>query len=310
MSSAVGKSIKLFLADGSPTGIITAEIMNWTGHVVSAPRSRLADLLARSEVNKTGVYFLTGDLVDGDFIQAVYVGETDNIKARLLQHSKDGTKDFWERVCIVTSKDQNLTKSHVKYIESRLIGIIQKSGLAKLANSNCPIYENLPEADIADMEFFTNQVRMILPVLGMNFLREPPVVRASQGATAHGTPSTASPAFELRSRKHEIVAKAQEVDGEFVVLSGSDCRPSWEGVETNYVQIFNTLFETGKIQRLEGGLKARFTEDVAFASPSAAAAVVLGRSANGRLEWRVENAATTYGEWQNSQLPLESGARN
>ncbi len=111
-----GRSIRLFLVDGTPSGIITAEIMNWTGHVMTAPRTRLPDLIKRSEIARTGVYFLTGVNPEEPTQTFVYVGESDNVAKRLVSHNKDETKEFWDKVCVVTSKDQNLTKAHARYL--------------------------------------------------------------------------------------------------------------------------------------------------------------------------------------------------
>jgi len=189
-----GRSIRLFLVDGTPRGIITAEIMNWTGHVMFAPRSRLPDLIQRTEAGRTGVYFLTGTDAEESLKPLVYVGETDNVGKRVAQHNRDETKDFWDRVCVVTSKDQNLTKSHAKYLESRLIAIATDAGRAKLINNTAPDYGLLPEADIADMEFFIEQIRIVLPVLGLEFLREikySPTNYFAQGLSANAEPGEA-----------------------------------------------------------------------------------------------------------------------
>lgn len=165
-----GRSIRLFLVDGLPGGIITAEIMNWTGHVMAAPRSRLADLIQRPEAGRTGIYILSGS--DGGYRPLVYVGETDSVGKRLAQHNKDDAKEFWEQTCIVTSKDQNLTKAHVRYLESRLIQIAAQAGRVRLANSTAPDAPMLPEADLSDMEFFIDQLRVVLPVLGLDLLKD------------------------------------------------------------------------------------------------------------------------------------------
>ena len=112
-----GRSIRLFLVDGTPNGLLTAEIMNWTGHVLTGPRSKLAELVQRPECGRTGVYFLVGAAPDNSLRPQVYIGESDDVAKRLKQHNRpeeQGGKDFWERVCLVTSKDQNLTKAHVK----------------------------------------------------------------------------------------------------------------------------------------------------------------------------------------------------
>lgn len=134
-----GRSIRLFLADGTPGGIITAEIMNWTGHVMNAPRSRLADLIQRAEAGRTGIYILSGADPDGGYKPLVYVGETDSVGKRLAQHNKDEAKEFWDRTCVITSKDQNLTKAHVRYLESRLIQIAAEAGRVTLVTALLPI---------------------------------------------------------------------------------------------------------------------------------------------------------------------------
>ncbi len=119
-----GRSIRLFLVDDTPNGLMTAEIMNWTGHVLMGPRSKLSELVQRPECGRTGVYFLVGPDPEGGFRPQVYVGESDDVGSRLQNHNRPeekGGKDFWEKVCLVTNKGQNLTKAHVKYLESTLI---------------------------------------------------------------------------------------------------------------------------------------------------------------------------------------------
>jgi hypothetical protein len=149
-----GRSVRLYLVDGSPTGIITAEIMNWTGHALVTPRSQLADALRRGEAARTGVYFLVGDDPDQPSRLRVYVGEGDSVLDRIKSHAKDAQKDFWTRACIVTSKDTNLTKAHARYLEGRFVEIVKAVDRANVANGNEPARKSLPESDIADMEFF------------------------------------------------------------------------------------------------------------------------------------------------------------
>ena len=184
-----GRSIRLFLADGTPGGIITAEIMNWTGHVMNAPRSRLADLIQRPEAGRTGIYILSGTDPDGGYKPLVYVGETDSVGKRLAQHNKDEAKEFWEQTCVVTSKDQNLTKAHARYLESRLIAIATEAGRVKLTNSTAPELPLLPEADVSDMEYFIEQLRVVLPVLGLDVLKDTSLRRPTEA----GMPVTSKP---------------------------------------------------------------------------------------------------------------------
>lgn len=303
-----GRGIRLFLVDGTPNGLLTAEIMNWTGHALTGPRTKLTDLVQRSECGRTGVYFLIGPDPENTMRPLVYIGESDDVAKRLKQHNRpeaQGGKDFWERVCLITSKDQNLTKSHVKYLESQLIAIAKQSGRCGLVNGTAHDYTVLPESDQADMAFFIEQVRIILPVLGFDFLRD----RQRLVAQAHAAASSGVdiPTFSMELPKHGIRAEAREVDGEFVVLEGSQARASWVSGSnyTSYRPLYEQLTEDGVlVPDTSGG--ARFTQDQPFSSPSAAAAVVSGRSANGRIVWFEKSSRKTYGDWQSEQLEQET----
>lgn len=299
-----GRSIRLFLVDGSPNGLLTAEIMNWTGHALTGPRTRLPELVKRPECSRTGVYFLVGPDPDNTARPLVYIGESDDVAKRLKQHNQPeekGGKDFWERVCLITSKDQNLTKAHVKYLESQLIALATASGRCGLKNGTAHDYTILPEADQADMAFFIEQIRTILPVLGFDFLREA-AAKPVLTETVNSTPP--SPTFELTLPRHNITAQAQEVDGDFIVLAGSKARKEWVGINGGYKSLFEQLVTDGVLAADNDS--CTFTRDHAFSSPSAAAAVVSGRSANGRISWFVEGSKVSYGEWQAQQVESET----
>jgi len=110
-------TIKLFLVHGEPKRLRTAELSNWTGKAIAGPRSELDGVLAREEAAKPGVYFLSG--IDSESGKpAVYVGEAESIRDRLRGHLD---KDFWNHVVFFVSKDENLTKAHIRYLEGRLI---------------------------------------------------------------------------------------------------------------------------------------------------------------------------------------------
>ncbi|WP_282602379.1 GIY-YIG nuclease family protein [Paracoccus sp. PARArs4] len=134
---ARGRSVRLYLAEGSATGILTAEIVNWTGHVLAGPRARLEVALGRAELARTGIYLLVGDAAQGD-LPAVYVGEGDSIGQRLRAHAQDETKDFWDRFVAVTSKDMNLTKAHVRFLEARLIAMLTDARQSVVTNRTAP----------------------------------------------------------------------------------------------------------------------------------------------------------------------------
>ncbi len=310
-----GRSVRLFLVDGTSGGLLTAEIMNWTGTVVAAPRSLLAELLKREETTGTGVYILIGDDPEQLGGTIVYVGEGDDVQRRLKMHARQpeaGGKDFWNRALVLSSKDANLTKSHVRYVESRLISLAKAAGRAKLDNATAPPLPRLPEADVSDMEYFISQSLIVLPVLGLNMFRSSSLTSRVGSADATSNQNAlsgtgVSPLFELRLGRFDITATAQEVDGDFTVMTGSGARPEWVSSSHGYKVLHEQLLADGSIAVDETGA-AHFTRDVPFASPSAAGAVVSGRSCNGRVQWQIVGTGETYGHWQNrgvEDVPME-----
>ncbi len=320
-----GRSIRIFLVDGSANGILTAEIMNWTGHVLSAPRARIVELLNRPEANRTGVYFLIGSDPETPGQMVVYVGESDNVGDRLIQHSRDEGKGFWETTCIVTNKDANLTKAHVKYLESQLIALAKKSGRARLVNGTSPEYGYLPESDISDMEYFIMQIQTLLPVLGFDFLRVSPQISTIKTAdtvdagydlekggelerhvfgqdrpTADGGKS---PEFRFSDSSGNVQARALEIDGEMVILKGSEARELEQPSLASNVRAFRQLLkQSGKLVPSGKAGILRFDEDVSFSSPSAAAQAVMGTSRNGRTDWKIDDTGETYADWQERRI--------
>ena len=291
-----GKQVKLFLVDGTPGGLTTAEITNWTGSVLSARRSDLAELLRREEAERTGAYLLLGEDEDAVGDIRCYVGEADVVATRLRAHVKD--KPFWNQVVLITSKDTNLTKSHVRYLESRLIELAQQAGRVTLENGTAPPRPRLPEADVSDMEYFLSELQIVLPVLGVNVIR----VRAARPQTVASSLSE-SPVFTLTNKHKTVDARAQQIDGEFIMLSGSVVVPTWHGVGNarstqkayaSYRAQHEGLVADGSIV-VEAGT-ARTTRDIVFGSPSTAGAVALGRSCNGRVEW--VSPEGSFGAWE------------
>ncbi len=124
-------TIKIFLTHGVPDELRTAEISNWTGKAIACPRNKLKDLLAREEITSPGIYFLIGtDPETGN--HALYIGEAESVGKRVKGHSD---KDYWVNVVVFVSKDENLTKAHIKFLEGKLIERANEIGKAKLFNS-------------------------------------------------------------------------------------------------------------------------------------------------------------------------------
>lgn len=304
MRMSEGRTVRLFLVEGSPTGILAAEIMNWTGHVLVAPRSRLAGALSRPECSRTGVYLLVGENPENPLKPRVYIGEADSVVDRIKSHSKDASKEFWTHAYIVTSKDANLTKAHGRYLESRLVEKALGAGRSIVENGNEPSLKQLPESDIADMEYFLGQLQIILPVLGVDILRSKAQANFSTSAPNPQVPPSGVLQLVLSSKKHGVEAYAVEIDGEVTV--GKDSVATGKTFVSNtYGNLRDELIADGSLlMRADGNYV--FTQDVPFPSPSAAAAVVLNRNSNGRTEWRVKATGQSLKDWQDAQLSAVS----
>lgn len=299
---ASGRTVRLFLVDGSPSGLITAEIINWTGHALIAPRQALGEVLKRDEASRTGVYFLVGEDPEQPSKNRVYIGEGDIVADRIKSHAKDESKDFWTRACFVTSKDQNITKAHIRYLECRLIELAKLSDRANLANGNEPSAKSLPESDVADMEFFLEQIQLILPVVGFDFLRAKPMAKGDSSKPL--SPPMSSPPLQLaiKSKKHGFEAYGVEFDGEITVLAGSQAINE-EFASNSYKSLRQQLIDDGRLKSPHDKSKfLEFNENITFASPSAAAAVILNRNTNGRTTWRIKDTDQTLKDWQDSQI--------
>ena len=271
-------TIKLFLPFGDPQKVRTAEISNWSGKAVGAPRSDLDDFLSRPELTKPGVYSLLGvDAEDGKPI--AYVGEAEVVSERIKQHK---SKDYWNAVIAFVSKDENLTKGHVRYLEGRLIELASSVGRYKIANANGS-GSHLPESDQHDMEVFLERVAQLLPVLGSELMTPVgPATKDSQSAQI------------LYCVMKGAVAKGLRTPNGFVVLKGSTAvlkpRESAKKQGPWTLALREKLRKEGAF--IEEGGFLTFTRNVEFASPSAAAAVVYGGTARGPVAWKDSNGKT------------------
>lgn len=289
-----GKQLRIYLVDGVPTGILTAQFINWTGKVVVAPRTQLSELAARWEVRRTGVYCLIGPDPSYPQRERVYIGEADTVMTRLTRHDRE--EDFWTRVAVVISTDENITKSHGRYLEARLIALARAAGRATVANATSPeTLGLLPEPDVADMEFFLTQLQMMFPVLGMSFLVPPPFYDVKD--PVEGNQRTRFIMTDVGTK-----AIAAEIFGEFVVLKGSTARKQGVDSWTSYSGLRQELVDARKLVDSSNSDYFEFAENVSFASPSAAAAVVAGGNRNGRITWKVEGKGETYAQWQEAKL--------
>jgi len=287
-----GRTIQLYLVDGTPGGLVVASIKGWTGSVLVGTQSTFARLLARAEVDRTGIYILYGPDPSDALGMRAYIGEADSVRERISTSAEQ--RAFWEIAVVVTTSDEALTKGDVRYLEARLIEITKAAGRVALDNGQAPLAERrrLPEADKANMEAFLASLRVILPMIGLDLLKPKP--RAASAAAPQTVPGVR---FEIR-HKSGVSALAVEEDGEFVVLAESQALKD-PGYQSNtYAELKRELIDKGILTLSGDGTKYEFSQPYTFKSPSAAAAVVLDRNSNGRVEWKLEGSKRTYHDWQ------------
>lgn len=293
-----GRTIQLFLVDGKPTGLRKATIHGWTGLLFVSGASAFGDLTAREEVDRTGVYILSGPDPEKSGATRVYIGSGNSVAERIKQSALK--RDFWETAITVTTSDDDLSKGHAEFLEARLIEQTSQAGRVVLDNGTQPdtSRRRLPEADVANMEQFLANLRIILPVIGLDMLKPQPRA-VTQTAKPVEERTTGDVQFEIR-HKSGVQATAVEEDGEFIVLEGSEARRETGYTEHSYTELKEKLIADGVLS--EHGIdKLRFSKPWSFKSPSAAAAIVLDRSSNGRIEWKVEGSKQTYHDWQQTQ---------
>jgi len=265
-------TIKLFLVHGDPKRLRTAELSNWTGKAVSGPRTEFDSVLAREESDKSGIYFLTGtDSETGK--PAIYIGEAECVRDRVKSHND---KDFWNQVTFFVSKDENLTKAHIRYLEGQLLALAKTAGRAVVANTQGS-GSKLPESDRGEMEVFLEKINQLLPVLGIDLL----VPMA--GSTTPDAPTSKLLYCEIKGLKATGFRSANG----FLVQKGSEAvaseRPSsekWPWTRNLRQKLKDDGVLTANDDRL------LFTRDIEFGSPSAAAAVIHGGHANGLTAWK------------------------
>lgn len=273
-------SLRIFVADGDPDGLRIVDKSNWIGKALVFPRALLPQVKARPELAQTGVCLLLGPRPDGEG-DMLYVGEGDPIRPRLESHYAQ--KDFWTRaIGFTTTTAGQLNKAHVQFLESRLIALARAAKRMPLDNANQPAEPSLSEADRADMEVFLGHMLGMLPVLGVHAFEQAPKAPAAK----------AGPVLTCKGKG--VQATGYEASQGFVVRAGSqavaDTAPSMAQHVRGMFDLRQELIGNG-VLGLQGGLY-QFTQDYSFSSPSTAAAAVLGRSANGRIEWKAADGRT------------------
>ncbi len=267
------------MIDGTEYGPRLSEIGNWVGKAIYSPRATVHKIMARSEFDNPGIYCLKGDPTDDAYDEKIYIGEAENIRTRLKQHLSDPNKDFRELIFFV-SKDELLTKTQIKYLESRVVQLALDAKTAQIENGNSPSIPTLHEADISDMEYFLEQMKLILPVMGFKFLISSTVKQSS--GNVQSEKEINSEVYFIKTKTFN--ASMIETDQGYIVPKGSEAKKELSPSCTDtYRTMRKKLIETKIL--IEENEKLIFAEDAIFNSPSAASNMVLGRNSNGFTEW-------------------------
>lgn len=275
----MAKTIKIFLIDGEPNGLKTAELSNWVGQAVVIPRNKLKEIKQRPECNKPSVYFLVGKDSEEALLPTAYIGEAENLWNRLSTH--DSSKDFWQTAVAFVSKDNNLTKAHVRYLESRCLSIANKAKRFDLENGTESSLPSLSEADMSEMEEFLENLKLLLSALGYPILQE--VVAKEQK-------DASDPVFICKGK--DALATGRMTNDGFVVYQGSTATTNISNAVIDRNQkIIEKLLLNKYLEKKDESLYI-FVKDYVFNSPSAASDIVLGNSTSGWKKWKTKDDRT------------------
>jgi hypothetical protein len=280
-------SIHIYLPDGTPDGIRIISKSNWTGCGIVCPRALLPEARKRDEFSGTGVYLLEGP-PDQSELPSLYIGQGDCIRTRLDQHQSG--KDFWTRAVFFVSKDGSLNRAHFLYLEAHLIELALEAKRVRLENQTVPSHPKLSEPDTADVKSFLEDMLSILPLVGITGFEKPKAARRKKDLL-HATGKGAT-------------ATGYEAPEGFVVLKDSLFRlDEVSSIHAYMSAIRRDLENQGVLVRTEDAFV--LAQDYIFNSPSTAAGVVLGRTANGRIEWK-DDGGRTLKEIQEASVPPEA----
>lgn len=267
-------SIRIFVPDGDPDGLRVVEKSNWTGVGIVFRRTNYKQAANRDEFLKTGVYILVGTSEESN-LPTIYIGEGDPVKGRLDSHYSK--KDFWDWAVFFVTKDSSINKAHVKYLESRLLELARDAKQCKLDNTQSSLPPSLSEAETADVESFLSDVLSIFPLLGLSVFEKTETTVKSRDLFYINTKGITASGFE--DPKGFVVTQGSQMINETVPT-----------ISQSTVSMRNDLIQQDVVT--QDGQDYRFCQNHVFTSPSTAAAVVMGRTANGRIEWKTKDGRT------------------
>lgn len=268
------QTIQIFLPDGSPTSVREAEITNRLLKAILFPRNKIQEVAKREMVHFTGVYFLFGTDEDGTS-PMVYIGEGEDCYKRIQAHNR--SKDFWTHCVVVTTKTNEYTKTDGKYLEHFCLEQAQKVGRYKTDNDTGSKKPSIPESREHDLLDNFETLKILLATLGFPLFEEKRKAKSAKEL------------FYCKGKK--AAAKGEFTDDGFLVLKGSKANLEEVPRVRPWVTSQRENLINAHVLKEVGGV-LEFMEDQIFSSPSAAAAVVLGRSSNGWMEWKTKDGKT------------------
>lgn len=269
------KTIQMYIFDGNPNGRIMCELSNWNGRVYKISRNEIADFAKRTDAENTGVYFLFGK--NDENKDTIYIGEAEKMLTRLRQHLKD--TNYWNDCIAVISKDNLLNKAHVKYLENKFYLMAQGSGRAIIVNSTIPTCSSISEYDQAMLEEFMSNAKLLVNTLGYKVFEslEETAIKQNQNELI----------FKINAARGAQAKGIIVTDGFAVLKDSVIASTTTPSMSPALQKLRNKLLEEKIVDS-----NFTFTKNYIFTSPSLAAAIVMGRNANGRTEWKTTNQKT------------------
>ncbi|WP_028303196.1 GIY-YIG nuclease family protein [Oceanospirillum maris] len=268
------RTIQIFLPSGDPAGIRIAEQTTSILRLIEVPRSDIAEFVALPEAKQVGLYFL----VSGENKDELYIGQSGEVGARLIQHHRDEKKD-WERALVLVSLTNNLTQTHVLYLESLSIETAKNCQRYSLQNGNGGQKPHTPIPLKADCDQIHDIARLLLATLGYPIF-EPLTESASDTATR-----------VFKCRRTGVDAHGIYTNEGMVVLKGSSAPMTTKRkTEQRFYDKRDSLLAKGVIA-VEGG-RFVFQRDYLFQTPSAATMLLLLATSNGWVDWKTEQGVT------------------
>lgn len=269
------RTIQIFLPTGDPSGIRVAEITTSIIRVIEVPRNQLSEFMGLPESKQVGLYFLVGRENQDE----VYVGQSGDIGSRLSQHNKDDKKD-WERALVLVSLTNNLTQTHVLYLESLSIEKAKACKRYEIINANSGQKPYTPIPLKADCDEMHEIGSLLLVTLGYPIFE--PLVESE--------PTEASDDLFICTRAN-VKAKALYTNEGMVVLEGSQApmNPNKQQ-DPNMVAKRDEMLQKGILKEVDGYFV--FTRDFLFKSPSGASGFLVLGSSNGWIDWKTQNGKT------------------